>query len=360
MPAFAGPDQTLAKFDRPMLQLSERVYPEGVDSEAAYRAWLADRRGETLGLAEGAGSDPCRLASVHLTVANWILAHEMEPFASAYLQGVTMPPDADAAGLLDGVDRHLAKAADALDGCEADDDVLMTLEDGQEALGAFAMALRALLVVDADAETLREAALSLSLHRESSIEGVASAAKLLQACLFARSERRDLAMRVLPLVGEPMAKEASNHEYFSRLLRCRQVLDRGGYAATWSLLLLCEEAAADHFDDLAEQAEAERSAAVLKFDVCRAWIGSAEGEARERTLAWCDSAISRVSRDVFGGDTANRVLRLPHVMPMIVEPLAVEEAEPEDRSEEAAVVVEPEKQPDEDTEGDNDDVVQPK
>ncbi len=312
-----------AKLSRPMLQLSDRVYPDGVADEATYRAWLANRRREILDPVGGAAGDSCRLASIHLAAVNWMLSRETEPFVSAYLHDLELGDRSVALRILSAAEEQLSLAAASLDGCEEDDEVLTELEDASETLSAFGEAIRGLLDEHADQEAVRDGALSLSLHLESSIDGVPMAAKLLQACLFAKSDRKDLALRVLPKIGADVSEDALYHEYFSRLLRCRQILNRGGHAAVWSLLLLCEELAIDRFDDEGDQAEAVRSASAIKIDACRSWVESSSEDQREATLAWCESAVSKLSRDVFAGDTSDRLLRLPFVLPIIVDPIPV-------------------------------------
>jgi hypothetical protein len=292
----------------PAVQLSKSAYPEGVDDETAYEAWL-DEHLENLTTRIDNTENTSARNLLRVATANWILATACEPPMSRMLQHLSTASDAQR------VD-HLAKRAEELltEARAADGDT-GNYRDAIDTLEAFAAALRVCAQGEPEDEA-RNAARKLSVYIEADDASTAAAARLWQAELYALAGKTKRAMRLLPLVTELPPKGASNYGFFTRLLRCRLLDDRGSHATAWSLLLILEESAREWFTTDAERDDAARTTNLAKFAICEHWkTGTKSIEAK---TSWCDRSLQRLRDDYFSTGGTATVMRLKTAAPMIV------------------------------------------
>ena len=311
-----------AGLDAEAVPLTTAPYPEEVTDEAGYARWLARRTAALREVAQRA-EDPIERAAAWLAVANWRLATECEPALSRMLQGIASPQDDDfVVGLANDcvatlqVSRELLQASRPTAG--SDPPAESDLEASIDTLEAFARAFHAFAASDQDdasAERGRQAARALSPYLEDERTDVAAAALLWQAVLYGRSEQSDRVMRLLPLVTEPLRREALRCDFFARLLRCRFLVRRQAFAAAWTLALYLEERSYDWFSQPALRSAACGSADLVKTRICEQWPAAAPEAQRAKTHEWCQGVTSRLHDKQPGGG----VMRLDTAAPVVVD-----------------------------------------
>lgn len=309
----------------PMTHLSTNPYPEEVADETAYTRWLSHRSAGLRRAAEQA-VDPRERVELSLAALNWALAAECEPPMSRMLQGISL--DSDGAFLEQLTQRCLGEL-EALRGDvkryvqdpDHDAEAAGQFRASMDTLECFARVLHACAAPDQSngaTEVYSQAARSLSAYIEDERSDVAAAALLWQAVLYGRGGRIDRALRLLPLVSEPLRRDTMRYDFFARLLRCQDLTQRGSYAAAWNLLLTLEERARDEFGTAATQAEAARSAILAKLAICDLWPEGAPQVERQETKSWCDSIVARLTSEYFGAGENGGLLRLATAAPIIV------------------------------------------
>lgn len=305
----------------PSWRLSASVYPEGVGDESQYLKHVRRQR-DRLGSLAAEAADPALAVEYNLAAANLILAQEIEPFASRRLLELGLPDDESAVdSLLAAAQAKLEAAAAALerwqDGADPDRErwsgVLETLQ-------AFSAALQALWQRNDEGayQTRREGAAELAVLLEDDRAPVASAALLWQAVLYRRIGRPDKAFDLLPIATERVPPDAGTYPYFARLLRCRLVADRAGYATACSLLLQLEERVGDWFPDQDTRDEGRHTAMLMRAQVLEAWRRSLDGEGQTEEAAWCTQALEGIYGPLVAQGAEVSLLRLGNSIPMIM------------------------------------------
>lgn len=319
--------------------LSAALYPAEVTDEAQY---VRHTRQRTDALIEAAGraSDAAARIEHHLAAANWILACQIEPQITRLLLGIDEPGDTDALAAsvalaqqqLDTAGCLLADLADQAEIAAPPSDDQQPEEDSQPMAGrlealhsdlsAFAEALATIAADTSDDQVVqraRRSASQLGVLLEDTRPGVAPAAIVYQALLFARIGRMDRAMTVLDLALRPLPADAEALSFFGRLLRCRFLARQGAYAVAWSLLLKLEERCQEWFDTPQARAEATATVAVVRLEVARSWKESLAEAGAADGSAWCEAAERRIGKPLFGGDESPTVMRIGHAVPMLTD-----------------------------------------
>ena len=304
----------------------------GFDDNAAYARSVAHRAAELTARAATAKKPTVRV-DLRLAAANLILAYEIEPACSARLLGLTAGIDeADVAQALDRADRLVGEVDVELTAMADRDD----LPAGWRArsvrrlrtLRGFASGLRGYLssAEDTDQPTsLRRAASALSPMLEDENPAVAAAAALWQACLRRQEKDPERALAVLdPATADP-PDGAVAFAFFSRLLRCRLVADRGGFAAAVAFLMQIEERSDEWLSTDAERQDAMRAARLVQVQILRRWHDRLDTTTRATERQWCLDRIESIMADSFGGDRPS-VFRLSSAVPIVAGPPAEKDA----------------------------------
>ncbi|HUU82684.1 MAG TPA: hypothetical protein VM243_04185 [Phycisphaerae bacterium] len=326
--------------------LSTAPYPAEVADEAEYARHVRQRTDALIEAAGRAGDTQGRIENL-LAAANWILARQIEPQITRLLLGIEEPGDAEALTVsltlgqeqLEAAGQLLADPDAQAEGAQppADTDggedqpppAAQRLEALHGDLSAFAGAVAVIAGVasgDDAMQRARRSASRLGVLLEDTRPGVAPAAVLYQALLFARIERMDRAMTVLDLALRPLPSGAEVPSFFGRLLRCRFLGRQGSHAVAWSLLLRLEERCQDWFDTPQTREEATASVGVVRLEVARAWKESLAQAGAADESAWCRAAEERIRDSLVQGDAAPRVMRLGDAVPILSELLAAQDA----------------------------------
>ncbi|MFH0983013.1 MAG: hypothetical protein V2A79_15950 [Planctomycetota bacterium] len=303
-------------------ELSPSIYPEGVHDEEHY---LREVHAQCEGYAALAreAADPAQAVESELAAANLILARETEPFASRRLLGLSQPEDeASMRSALASARRRLGSAADRLENW-VDEDVpgRDRHRDRLETLQSFATALEAVWRPgddEAAAQTRRDGVVSLAVLLEHERKDVASAAAVWQAVLYRQLGRPDRALELLPLATDRAEREARTYQLLSRLLRCRLIADRGGYAAACALLLQIEERIVEWFGTDEARAAAAHAAMLTRVQVLALWRDTLDPATEADEIQWCNRAIERIHGDAAVEGGSSPVLRLEETIPLIV------------------------------------------
>lgn len=289
---------------------------------------LRERVDAFLSGAESA-TEPARRVLAYLNAANLLLSEGLEPSASLKLLGLSeRGTDADRATIEEG-ERWLAEADRLLEaeqasppaagepgGDEAEQPWRQVASRRAARLRAFADALRAVLLpveTEEGGRGDRRAASGISAFLEDDDRVIASAAQLWQAVLLRRDPGPQRALQVLDSALDPPHSGTLRFDFFARLLRCRILADRGGYAVACALLLQLEERSREWFIHPPDQAAALAAIAVVERQVLRDWH-DALGADKLIERGWCRERISRIDESLRArADTG--LLRLQAAVP---------------------------------------------
>ncbi len=301
--------------------LSRGVYPEGIEDEEGYLRQIRAQRAVCVSRAD-ASANPAQVVEYNLAAANLILARETEPFAARELLGLSRPEDAASMqSALAAARERLTAATAALDqwgeGEAAEAEQYRTALD---LLQSFTAALEAVWSQDSDetAQTKRAGAVALAVLLEHPRQDVASAATLWQAVLYRQLGRLDKAFELLPRATARIEREARSYDFFSRLLRCRLVADRGGHAAACALLLQIEERVVEWFGTDAARAEAAHAALLVRAQMLEQWRAKLDPATQASEIDWCNRALERLQNSLAAEGEEVRVLRLEETIPVLV------------------------------------------
>ncbi len=323
----SGPIATTAPATQPIAapvgltwRLSSSLYPGGIDDEAGYFLWLRARRDlwapeviQSAGLLGAVYED--------LVPANMMLAWETEPFASRRLLGISRVGDEAAMRSALALVRKRLTAARANLADRNADGLLDTAPDHAlySTLSSFTTALEAVWSQGQDESALqakRVGVYTLAVLLEHQRKDVASAAMLWQAVLYRQMGRLDKAFQLLPLATEPVDGDARRHQFFARLLRCRLVADRGGYAAAYSLLLRIERRIAEWFATEPAYSEATHAAMLIRLQVLEQWRDTLDPTTETGEIQWCNKAAARIRQALSTHGNKTQLLRLEQTIPL--------------------------------------------
>lgn len=274
------------------------------------------------------GGDPAVGAQRRIAAANWILARGIEPAVSRFFLDIPAPGDREqiltavrrAAGQLDLA--RTPRSDEPATTQPASRPASAPAVFGLEAVDAFAQAITAVFDAgDSEADTVRrqKAAGRMALLLEDNRPGVNSAAALWQAALLRRIGRPDRAIEVTPrpLAARPPGEP--RFDFYARLLRCRCIAERGGYAAASALLLQLEKRCADLFALERDRTEAGRAASLVRQTILSRWADAADPQTGAAERDWCRAAVERIRKTVCGESDRCFVLRLGYAIPILVE-----------------------------------------
>jgi hypothetical protein len=302
----------------------------GFAADAAFLASVASRVAE-LQQQAGEASDAARKTGFILAAANLILAEQLEPPSSRKFLQLGKPQQGDDTLALDRADALLAEAEtilrteqeDSTDEDPPPTDQAKDLSRIVVSLKAFAQALRAYLVTEADGDpsrAARRAASGLSVIVEDDNPQIAASAVFWQACLRAMEPDPTPALDILDRAIVDLPNDAPRFGFFSRLLRCRLVAARGGPAAALALLMQVEERADDWFKADPDRADALRSCVWLRLRVLQDWHDRLDSTSHADERAWCRSRIDTLRAERFSEASGVTVLRLNQAIPIIARP----------------------------------------
>jgi hypothetical protein len=275
-------------------------------------------------------SKPITRAEWFLAASNLILAYELEPVCSRALlelegheEGNPAPADPQsavlrAATLLERADEELRKEPE---GEEDPAERRRMLQRQLSTLQAFRDGLRAYLAPGQGEERLaatRRAASGLSVLLEDSDPRVAAAATLWQATLRFQEGDRSAALSILDLPLSKPPKEATNHGFFARLLRCRILADQGGSAASVALLMQMEEQCEGWFREPAERDAAVRTAGWVQMGILGRQFDRLTEPSQQSARQGCADRMNALIRTHFDGEVRT-LSRLNAAIPIIAE-----------------------------------------
>ncbi|MFQ5590165.1 MAG: hypothetical protein ACE5HE_03285 [Phycisphaerae bacterium] len=314
----------------PSGSLDVRLAPiEGFSDDAAYIQSVSARAAE-LALQAEATTDQATRTDLFLAAANVILARELEPACVGKLLGFEATQlsqsEADIRAALERADAMLVQADASLEAVrELSDppmDWVSEAEPRLRTLGAFAHASAAYLLPGDGpeaADAADRAAARLAGLLEDTRPQVAAAAALWQASLKAQQDDSSRAMAVLGLVLSRPREGTMPFAFFARLLRCRILASRGGYAAALALLTQLEERCDSWFRSEQDRVSALQAIAYVTVRTLRAWQDDLSGPADEVPRRWCADRADALVKAHFEGGHAN-VLRLGAAVPIVAVP----------------------------------------
>jgi hypothetical protein len=306
----------------------------GFADDAAFLASVTSRVAE-LQQQAGEATDKVRKTGFLLAAANLILAEQLEPPSSRKFLQLDKPQLGDdalvAARALDRADALLFEAETFLraeqkgstDENPPPTDQAKDLSRIMDTLKAFAQALRAYLVTEADGDSsraARRAASGLSVIVEDDDPQIAAAAAFWQACLRAMDPDPTPALDILDRAIVDLPADAPRFGFFSRLLRCRLVAARGGPAAALALLMQVEERANGWFKAEPDRASAMRSCAWIRLRILQAWHDRLDAKSQDDDRTWCKSRIDTLRNERFSNASGATLLRLNQAIPIIARP----------------------------------------
>ena len=295
--------------------------------EGTYARNMSARAHELAEQAKAAAA-PEQQAMLRLSAVNLILAHEIEPDCSRRFYGLPSgTPVEDTAAALDRADVMLKDVGAQLTSMEGDDPApewLASARDRHSVLSGFAVGLREyLLPADPSdaARGARQAASALAVLLEDGREPVAAAAALWHAALRAR-ERGDFdTLSLLPLPLSQPKRPSLPYGFFSRMLRCRLVAERGGHATALALLTQMEERIDEWFGAEVERNDARRALAWLQLEALRAWHGVLSDGRDSEARDWVARRAETLTRERFAEGPA-ALMRISPAIPLIALPSA--------------------------------------
>ena len=315
----------------------------GFADDAAFLASVTSRVAE-LQQQAGEAADAARKTGFILAAANLILAEQLEPPSSRKFLQLDKPHQGDdalvAARALDQADALLVEAEtflrteqkDSTDENPPPTDQAKDLSRIVVTLKAFAQALRAYLVTEADGDpsrAARRAASGLSVIMEDDNPQIAAAAEFWQACLRAMEPDTTPALDILDRAIVDLSTDAPRFGFFSRLLRCRLVAARGGPAAALALLMQVEERANGWFKTEPDRASAMRSCAWIRLRILQDWHDRLDATSQDDERAWCRSRIDTLRTERFSNASGATLLRLNQAIPIIARPSGPNATPPE-------------------------------
>jgi hypothetical protein len=311
---------TAARPDIPRMRLAPIA---GFDDDAAYMKSIADRAAE-LAAQAGQTADAVTRTDLLLSSANWILARELEPACSRKVLKLAEGPerldDTAVLAALDRADELLTEAGKTIDS-DVPEEVRSDLHHRRETLESFAEALRVYLLPDTDPEaarSTRRAASRLSVLLEDANPQVVAAAGLWQACLRSREADLEPALSVLgPALADPPGRSMP-YAFFARILRCRLLAARDGFAMAIGLLTQLEDRTAEWLDNDTDRADAARTVTLAEFQVLADWHDHLSAADHPSERAWCGQRMDTLTKTRLGeGGKQNTVLRLAPAVPIL-------------------------------------------
>lgn len=308
--------------------LSADVFPEGVGDEQEYRRFLAETT-ERLRQNAAAAEGPASVIEANLTVANWVLARELEPAASRLLHGIEQAHDREALAEVSAEAAERLKAASAaLEHYQPTEPaesgaIVRQWEDVLAMLEAFSESFAALGLPDDDAATSarQRAAAGLAAYLDDPRREIAIPAKLWQATLLLRAGEPDRSVRLLEPTLSPIAEPVPG--FFTRLLRARAALaaapetDIGRYAAAMTVILRLEERCESVFPSSEQAAAAETACSWTRWCIGRQWRDVLEAAGDDEAAGLVRELIDRIYRERLS-DEPLVVLRIGRTIPMLV------------------------------------------
>lgn len=324
------------------LEVHLATLPEFAD-DAALLASVTSRVAE-LQQQAGAAADAARKTGFILAAVNLILAEQLEPPCSRKFLQLDIPQLGNdalvAVSALDRADALLVEAQTFLrteQKASTDEDPPPTgqakdLSRTVVTLKAFAQALRAYLVAEAEGDpsrAARRAASGLSVIMEDDNPQIAAAAAFWQACLRAMEPDTTPALDILDRAIVDLPTDAPRFGFFSRLLRCRLVAARGGHAAALALLMQVEERANGWFKAEPDRASAMRSCAWIRLRILQDWHDRLDATSQNDERAWCRLRIDTLRAERFSNASGATLLRLNQAIPIIARPPGPDATPPE-------------------------------
>ncbi|MBN1343489.1 MAG: hypothetical protein JXQ73_12450 [Phycisphaerae bacterium] len=315
----AEPKATTQREEKISCRLSPRAWPESVKSEKAYAEWI-DRQVALLAERVKAEPAPASRIPLLLSLANLRLARQAEPELTAMALGVQAPDDARRLKQTVDKARHdVAQAASLLRKVESApaDGKLETKQrtrwkQAAESLTALASALAGL----ADEKLAAPGLAGLEPLLESKQADLAATARLLRMMLLQESGQTKKALAdVDPVLGPP---KQLPHDFFTAMLRCRMLAQRGSDAVASALALQIDVACEKWFDK-AQVPEARAAVALLRMELARRWAADLDRKGLSNHAARRRAAAERIRKDFFGKDQAG-VYRLLPAVPVLIEP----------------------------------------
>lgn len=273
-PAGESPPSSSAPASQPELTnaLAEVAVDEKPLTQSALRARVARRAADLVRTARNGEPDDA------LVAAEFILARQIEPALSREILNIATAEDRQlvaerttaAAALLDAAAKNLESARDN----HATED----LRDRVARARAFAAVFvaiaaaetppRATAPADPASDRLLQACRGLAGYVDAADTQLAASARLWQAAAYRRAGRPDRALQVLPRVRT--TARAMPYDYFSRLERCRALMDRGEFVAAAALSLQIGEEI-DNWVAEDQREPARRANLALRADALRRW-----------------------------------------------------------------------------------------
>lgn len=299
-------------------RLCTRGHPKGIANERDYAKWVEN---EISGLTRRSksASDPISRVRLLLGLANFRLARQAEPALTRLALG-----DGSAEGLrriatiATTARKEIARATEQLDHIRKTPAVgkgaakdRKSLTKAAVRLGALAGAMHA-LGTGKDAATIAQGIESLTKTRGL---GLLSSARLLKALLMRRAGLTEKALAELPPALDP--PKQLPHGFFTRLLRCRLLADRGSFAIATALALRVDVHCDEWFDE-SRLPEAKAAVSLLRVELARRWADKLDGDKLAKHAAHRRSIADRISKGLAGDDV--RVYRLVLAVPILVKP----------------------------------------
>ena len=282
--------------------------------------------------------EPLDEAEAHLALANWLLATSPGRATTRWLMGLHVGADLEVIAVSAHKARmHLDQArvvlqSEAVKKLKGEDKrCRRELKRVEGLLRPFADFFAA-VETPTDSETGRsgwaEAALRLSVSRETEDAEMAACALLWQSFAWELAGRRDRALASLPDVLQ--VPKQLPYDFFCRLLRCRILADAGQHTAALVLMTKMVDVARHWFRHASPESlnAYVRLVAVVQYQIGQAWIERFDTPGQITHLEAIRAMLNRVKAELLGeGDEEPvEVYFLERAIPLLVEAHAIEEA----------------------------------
>ncbi len=326
--AMAGGPALAAQPARPSTQkagpvvyrLSPRAYPEPIKDEGTYAKWL-DKQVASLTRRLKSTREPSVRVHLLLGLANLRLARQAEPALTRLLLGDESPVTRRRLTEVAAAARvEIGEALDLLAKLHKSPAPHKAAAKQRTRWGGASVFLAALaesteaLAKGAKAPACLEHLDGLTKSEQADL---AAAARLLRAALMRQAGQSDKALAMLEPVLSPPKQWP--HDFFARLLRCRLLADRGGFAVATALALQMDLQCERWFDK-AQRREARRAIGLLRIDLAERWADRLQRDKLDAHAGNRRAIAERIRKQLFSGKTPPPVYRLIEAVPIWVKP----------------------------------------
>ncbi len=299
-------------------RLSPRAYPKGVTGEVEYAGWVRDRVESLSRRIQSATDEPARIELL-LCLANIRLARQAEPAATRWLLGdeseETRRELARTANTAKTEIRSAMELISRLERTSPPPRVAgKALRHWRQVAGQLSALAFAMETVGSTTRDLTAPAELEPLAKDQTT-ALGAAANLWRTAAIRQADQGQRILDALePVLTKP---NLLPYDFFQRLLHCRLLIDRGGYAVATALALRMEVEIENWFDKRQEP-EAKRAVVIMQIGIAEKWADRLSGDQVTEHAAERRASAKRLT-DQYSREKDAPVYRLGLAIPILVE-----------------------------------------